>query len=124
MIIDRNTHIYMQSTLYPNKNWTDNENYYVIDETKEENQELINKIKEHSPYMELVLEGGKIIDVIPTEKPPEPELPTTETTEEQKRIKELEEKLADSETANRTIMFGLMEVNSRLRELERGVNNG
>ena len=123
-MIVREDKTYETNSLFPSSNWYENEDNHVIDETKEENQELINKIKEHSPYMELVLEGGKIIDVIPTEKPPEPELPKTETTEEQKRIKELEEKLADSETANRTIMFGLMEVNSRLRELERGVNNG
>lgn len=123
MIVRKNK-TYEINSLFSDSNWYENEDNYVIDETKEENQELIQKIKEHSPYIELVIEDGEIIDVIPIERPPEPELPEPEPTEEQKKIKELEGKLADSETANRTIMFGLMEVNSRLRELERGVNNG
>lgn len=100
MIIDRNTHIYMQSTLYPNKNWTDNENYYVIDETKEENQELIQKIKEHAPYMELVIKDEKLVDIIPTERPlePKPDVPKEPTVKElQKQILELQEYILNQE---------------------------
>ncbi|MGJ0848201.1 hypothetical protein ACR77J_16035 [Tissierella praeacuta] len=104
MIIDRNTHIYMQSTLYPNKNWTDNENYYVIDETKEENQELINKIKEHAPYMELVIENNKLIDVIPTDQPPAPEPEIVDEYVD-------EEKVAMAEA--------IIDLESRLTEIEK-----
>lgn len=55
----------------PNEDWYDEGNY-VIDETKEENRELVEKIYAYAPYMELVVEGGKLADVIPTERPPEP----------------------------------------------------
>lgn len=62
---------YETNSLFPDTDWY-NEGNYVIDETKEENQELIQKIKSHAPYMKLVVEGGKVIDIIPLEKP-EPE---------------------------------------------------
>jgi len=59
---------YETNSLFPDTDWY-NEGNYVIDETKEENQELIQKIKSHAPHMELVVEGGKVIDIIPLEKP-------------------------------------------------------
>lgn len=67
MIIKENGAFEVNS-LYPSSDWY-NEKNYVIDETKEENQELIEKIKVHAPYMELVIEESRIVDVIPTERP-------------------------------------------------------
>ncbi|MFD2704620.1 DUF4376 domain-containing protein [Salibacterium lacus] len=70
MIIKSNKSFELNST-FPDSDWY-NEGNYVIDETKEENQELIKKIKEHAPYMELVIEDGEIVDIDPMEKPLEP----------------------------------------------------
>jgi len=53
---------------FPNTDWY-NESNYVIDETREENKALIEKIQSHSPYMELVIDDDKIVDVIPIERP-------------------------------------------------------
>ena len=56
---------------HPTVDWY-NEDNYIVDETKEDNQVLIQKIKEHAPYMELVVENGKLVDINPTERPPKP----------------------------------------------------
>lgn len=109
MLVNKNGHL--QSSLHPNKNWTDDDSYYVIDETKEENKELIQKIKEHSPYMELIVEDGELVDIIPTERPPELEPPKPELTEEQKKIAQLEK---DKEIT----MKALIELHTKLLALE------
>jgi hypothetical protein len=75
----------------PNENWS-SKFAYVVDETKAENQELIAKITEHSPYIELIVEDGEIIDVIPIERPPDPESPLQPPTQEE-RIAAVEEAL-------------------------------
>ena len=62
---------YAQNSKFPDRDWY-NEGNYVVDETKEENQWLIKKIEENAPYMELVVEDGELVDVTPTERPPEP----------------------------------------------------
>jgi hypothetical protein len=67
-MIVRKDRTYETNTLFPNSDWY-SEGNYVIDETKEESKELIQKIKDHAPYMELVLEGDKIVDIIPKELP-------------------------------------------------------
>lgn len=71
MIIRNNG--YESNSLYPDTDWY-NENNFVIDETNSENKEIIDKIKEHAPYMELVIENDTVVDIIPLEKPilPEP----------------------------------------------------
>lgn len=103
MIVRKNK-TYETNSLFPNSNWYENEDNHVIDETKEENQELINKIKEHAPYMELVIENNKLIDVIPTDQPP---------ASESKIVDEYvdEEKVAMAEA--------IIDLESRLTELER-----
>lgn len=71
MIIKINKSIETHSW-FPNVDWY-NEGNYIIDETKEENKELIEKIKAYAPYMELVIKDDKVVDIIPTERPePEP----------------------------------------------------
>lgn len=69
------------NSLFPNIDWY-NEGNHVIDETLEENQELITKIKANAPYMDLVIVDGKIVDIIPTERP-EPDLSVSESTFEE-----------------------------------------
>lgn len=75
----------------PNENWS-SKFAYVVDETKAENQELIAKITEHSPYIELVVEDGELVGIIPTEKPPEPE-PQPQPPTQEERIAAVEEAL-------------------------------
>lgn len=71
-MILRNNKRYETNELFLNANWYEGEDNYVIDETKEENQELLKKIKEYSPYIDLVIKDGILVDVIPIERP-EPE---------------------------------------------------
>lgn len=54
----------------PNADWTGSAEY-VIDETNEQNSELINKIFEFAPYFDYVFDDkGNIIDVIKTADKP------------------------------------------------------
>ena len=70
-------------SVYPNTDWY-NEGNYVVDETTEEGKPLVNKIKEHSPYFDFVLDGeGNLIDITPTERPP---APTPEPTVEEQLL--------------------------------------
>lgn len=65
--------IFETNSLFPNADWY-NEGNYAIDETKEENQGLIQKIKDNAPYMELIIENEQIVDIIPRpDLIPEPE---------------------------------------------------
>ncbi|WP_313758575.1 hypothetical protein [Tissierella sp.] len=99
MLVNKNG-LFLISSLYPDTNWVGDDSLYIVDETKEENQELIQKIKKHAPYMELVIEDGEIIDVIPTDRPPEPkpDLPKGPTVGElQKQILELQEYILNQE---------------------------
>ena len=99
-MIVRKDKTYETNSLFPGINWYEDEENYVIDETKEENQELIQKIKEHSPYMELVIEYGELVDIIPTERPSEqePNLPEKPTIEElQEQVLELQEYILEQE---------------------------
>ncbi|QUH21409.1 hypothetical protein [Alkaliphilus sp. B6464] len=76
------------NSLFPSTDWY-NEGNYIIDETKEENKELIEKIKLNAPYMELVIEDGQIVDVIPTERPePIPEIVNEQVDEEKAFLSE------------------------------------
>lgn len=44
----------------------------------DDDSELAKKVLKHAPYLELVLDGsGNLIDVTPTERPPEPPQPPT-----------------------------------------------
>ena len=53
----------------PNENWTDDVDVFVV----EDGAELAQKIIANSPYFDFVLDGeGNLIDITPTERPPEP----------------------------------------------------
>ena len=100
MLVNKNG--YLKSTLYPNTNWTGDNNYYIVDETTEAGKALANTIEECAPYMELVLENGQIVDVIPTEKPiPEPEVVVEQVDPEKVAMVE-----------------AIIDLETRLRELE------
>ncbi len=79
-MIIRSNKTFETNSLFPNLDWY-NENNYVIDEKNEGNKELIEKIKLHAPYMELVIDNEKIVDILPIERPPEQitiPIPTTD----------------------------------------------
>ena len=84
MIIHKNTKSIEILSGFPNENFGDYENVFVVDDTSE----LAQKIKENAPYLEFVLDAvGNLIDITPTEKPP---APTPEPTIEE-RMSAIEE---------------------------------
>lgn len=59
----------MSRTDKPNENWTSNTEVFII----EDGAYLAKKIEDNSPYIEFVLDSnGFLIDITPTERPPEP----------------------------------------------------
>ena len=85
MIIDKETKAYQTINLYPDSNWTDipDDELYIVPD----GSPLAEKIIENYPYFEFVEQEGQLVDVIPTERPPEPEPePTLE-----ERVKALED---------------------------------
>ena len=69
MIIFKDTLSVITRSDTPNENWADEENVFVVDDTSE----LGGKILTIMPYFDFVLDGqGNLIDVTPTERPPEP----------------------------------------------------
>lgn len=86
----------------PNTNWNEEEYEYLVDETTVEGQALAKKIFEHAPYVELVIEDGKLVDVTPTERPDPPIV----------NEKVDEEKIAMAEA--------IVDLESRLSKLEGG----
>lgn len=90
---------YETCSLYPNSDWY-NEGNYVIDETTINGRVLAQKIIKHAPYMDLVIEDGKLVDIIPTERPPKPEPtpPEPEPTPPEPTLTEIQEQqLAQAE---------------------------
>lgn len=77
MIINKITKSYVERFDKPNENWASNKSaYYLVDS----NSEFASKIRDNAPFMDFVTDdNGNLIDVTPTERPPEPEPePTTE----------------------------------------------
>jgi hypothetical protein len=50
---------------YPNENWYENENNYIVDETTDAGKLLADKIKSKFPYYDLVVSDGQLTDVTP-----------------------------------------------------------
>ena len=68
MIINKETKAVIERFDKPNDNWAGSE-YYLVDS----NSELAKKIRENAPFMNFVVNDDKLIDITPTERPPEPE---------------------------------------------------
>ena len=105
-MIVRQDKTYETCSLYPNINWYENEDNYVVDETTEEGQILAKKIIEHSPYMELVVENGKLVDIIPLPKPDPPIV---------------DEPVDDEKVA---MAEAIIDLNNRISELEQKLEGG
>lgn len=82
-------------------NW-DGSGYFLIDETTEEGQSLANKIRESYPYFDMVIEEYQLVDIIPTERPPEPD---PEPSLEEK----MEIKLAENTAETVNLMYELQQ---------------
>ena len=68
--------LYQTRSDKPNENWTDEENVFVV----EDGTELAHKIEANPTYFNFVLDvEGNLIDITPTERPPEPPTEPTPT---------------------------------------------
>ena len=75
MIVFKNK-TFSTNSLFPNSNWTSEENVFIINDSSE----LSGLIKNSSPYFDFILnEGGDLIGITPTERPPAPPPEPTET---------------------------------------------
>ena len=69
MIIKKGTTHPVTRSDKPNGNWLNDDSYLVVDD----NSVVGKKILENAPYFEFVLDfNGNLIDITPTERPPEP----------------------------------------------------
>ena len=73
MLIDRQNKSYCIRPDMPDVNWApDDENYVFVNESTKEGQELMDKIIQHAPYFDFVLdEHNQLVDITPTERPKE-----------------------------------------------------
>ena len=67
---------FIKRDLYSDTDWIGNADF-ILDDNDESDAELESKIIEFYPNFEIVLndDGSKIVDVVATEPPPEPEKP-------------------------------------------------
>jgi hypothetical protein len=67
VIVDKDTKGFKSRSDSPDKNFTDNENVFIL----EDGSDLANKIMHNYPYFEFVLDlEGNLVNIIPTQKPP------------------------------------------------------
>lgn len=90
MIVFKTNKCYSLNSCFPDINYThlDDSEVFVVDETLPENKELVSKIIKHSPFIDFVIENGKLVDVTPLTKPepapqPAPEPSIAELQEQQ-----------------------------------------
>lgn len=60
-------------SLYPNKNWYEDEDNYVIDETTEEGKQMAELYIENYPFVDFEYDGKFVTNVIILDKPEKPE---------------------------------------------------
>jgi len=64
MIVDKNCKAYSINSKFPNGNFTDNENVYIVDETTQEGKALKEKIIKNYPFFDFVEDTeGNLIDI-------------------------------------------------------------
>lgn len=100
-MIVRKDKTYETNSMFPNTNWYDEEDNYVVDETTEDGRLLAQKIINNAPFMDLVIENGILVDIIPTEKP-DPIIIDEEIDYEKVAIAE-----------------GFIDIDNRLKEIEK-----
>ena len=67
------TWMFQSNSLYPDSNWYDNDDYYVLPD----GSELATKFKSFFPYVDITTNDGVIVGIIELERPA-PELSDTE----------------------------------------------
>ena len=91
MIVRKNK-MYEVNSLFPNVDWYENQDNYLIDESTETGKIICGKIIEHAPYYDFVFDDlGEITDIIPTERPQVVE--TVHIPSQEERIQSIEEVL-------------------------------
>lgn len=58
---------FLQTSLYPDTNWLNDYEYFLIDENSEAGKRLAKIVIENFPYIELVIKDDKVIDILVTE---------------------------------------------------------
>ena len=73
MLIDKQNKSYCIRPDMPDVNWApDDENYVFVNENTKEGRILMDKIIQHAPYFDFVLdEHNQLVDITPTERPEE-----------------------------------------------------
>ena len=103
MIIHKSTKSIEILNGFPNENFGNYENVFVVDDTNE----LAQKIKENTPYLEFVLDVEEnLIDITPTEKPTPPPLQPSPIEQLQSQITQSNE--IQSQVVLALVMGGLM----------------
>ena len=71
MLVDKQNKIYCIRPDKPDVNWApDDENYLFVNESTKEGRVLMDKIIQHAPYFDFVLdEHNQLVDITPTERP-------------------------------------------------------
>lgn len=65
---------FLQTSLYPNTNWLDDDEYFLIDETTEIGQRLAEIVIKNFPYIELIIKDDKVVDIFVTDEKMEQDL--------------------------------------------------
>lgn len=80
MLVHKINKVYEGRSHNPNNNYLSDDNYYVVPD----GSELAGRIISGYPYFDFVVEDGKLVDIIETEKPtvPSPEPSVTELLSE------------------------------------------
>ena len=72
-MIIRQDKTYETSSMFPNTNWYEDEDNYIIDETTEEGQQMAQTYIENYPFVDFEHDGEFVSNVIVLEKPEKPE---------------------------------------------------
>lgn len=71
MLVDKQNRGYMMSPDMPDINWA-GDDYFLVDESTKNGRTLADKIIQHAPYFDFVLDKhNQLVDIIPTERPEE-----------------------------------------------------
>ena len=71
---------YETNSMFPNGNFTDIADAFVVDETTEEGKALAQRVITAYPYYDFVIINGKLVDIIELPKPEPTPQPTREPT--------------------------------------------
>lgn len=106
---------YLQSSLYPNTNWLNNNNFFIIDETTQKGHIMAKTYISNYPFVDFEHDGKFVTKVIILED---------EKFKEQKKLeqKKIENNLEESlKPSNKEVLIAEVELNTINLLLESGV---